>query len=89
MDLNTSFIAEIMGLALVFVGLFKLDSINKSLGAFSEFAKTASNEIASLRKQSSYQSEKLKELKTHHELKEYYERQQSKTDQRSGSATSH
>ena len=52
MELSTTFIAELVGLALVFIGIFKLDSINKSLGQLSEFAKTAAAALRALRNRS-------------------------------------
>lgn len=56
---SPSFIAEILGVCLVFVGLFKLDGINKSLGAFESFARTAEEELKLLRKRSHEVSNRL------------------------------
>ena len=49
MELNATVVAEVLGLALVFFGVFKLDAINKSLGQLGEFARTATDEIQKLR----------------------------------------
>jgi len=78
MNFDSSTIAEIMGLALVFVGLFKLDAINKSLGAFSEFAKSASEEIKSLRTQGHKHANQIQELRSRVDIREYYERKSKK-----------
>ncbi len=56
---SPSFIAEILGVCLVFVGLFKLDGINKSMGSFENFARTAEEELKLLRKRSHELANKL------------------------------
>jgi hypothetical protein len=62
MEFNPTIIVEVMGLALVFVGLFKLDSINKSLGSLTEFTKHAADELKELREKTDKHANSLFEL---------------------------
>ena len=63
---SPSFIVEILGVCLVFVGLFKLDGINKSLGTLDEFMRSASQEIKDLRKKTHDHANKLFFLEYHY-----------------------
>lgn len=56
---SPTFITEILGVCLVFVGIFKLDKINKSMGSFEMFARTAEEELKLLRKRSHEVSNRL------------------------------
>lgn len=56
---NPMFITEILGVCLVLVGVFKLDGINKSLGSFEAFARTAEHELKLLRERSHEVSNRL------------------------------
>tara|TARA_B100001173_G_scaffold205465_1_gene177165 strand:- start:18 stop:278 length:261 start_codon:yes stop_codon:yes gene_type:complete len=56
---SPSFIVEILGVCLVFMGLFKLDGINKTLGTLDHFMREASEEIKELRKMTHDHANKL------------------------------
>lgn len=56
---SPSFIVEILGVCLVFMGLFKLDGINKSIGSLDQFMREASEEIKLLRKKTHDHANKL------------------------------
>jgi len=62
MDFDPTIIAEVMGLGLVFVGLFKLDNINKSLGSLTEFTKHAADDLKDLRDKTDKHANSLFEL---------------------------
>ena len=81
MDFSPALIAEIMGLALLFVGLFKLDAINKSLGSFGEFAKNAAEEIKTLRSKTHDHANDIFALKLKMDERDKHEQsRQSKRD---------
>ena len=65
---ESSFLVEILGVCLVFMGLFKLDGINKSLGGLESFMREASSEIKELRKRTHDHSNKLFHLEIQREL---------------------
>ncbi len=56
---SPSIVVEILGVCLVFMGLFKLDGINKSLGTLDHFMREASDEIKNLRRKMHDHANKL------------------------------
>ena len=86
MEFSPTAIVEVLGLALVFFGVFKLDAINKSLGQLGEFAKTATDEIQKLRARTHEHSNEIFYIKLKLDERDKNEQpRQSKQDRRSGS----
>ena len=80
MDFSASMIAEVMGVALVFVGLFKLDAINKGLGSLSEFAKHTTEEVKNLRERTHDHASEIFSLRARLDVKDRYDNQQRQSD---------